>query len=277
MVEFLTPYLLPVFLGASHALEPGHGKTALTLFSAQAKLSLRFVVTLIGGIAISHTLALSIVAALLYFVLSGESQMHFVHGAFGLLGSILLFYVAWTLWPRSGLNQAHAAGCQCPLHGATAASENNLRPLTSESKSTGLLPLSNPSAAKPALITPLKRESRTADKEHSKEGHEVRTAGLIGIGGGLVPCPTAVAAFLTSVQAGAITQGIGGIVAFLIGLILTLVTVALIAHRFGSALLGRAGGRFQKYYPYVLSAAIAAAGLLSLYHAASEGMSYLQL
>lgn len=263
MVEFLTPYLLPVFLGASHALEPGHGKTALTLFSAQARLSFRFVATLIGGIAFSHTLALSLVAALLYFFLSGQEQVHLVHGAFGFLGSALLFYVGWTLWPRSGV-EAHPKGCSCSLHAHSKGNEGAVfAPLAAgPSKVSVLGPVGSGIAPNPA---------GTPHEADRKEKHEIRTAGLIGIGGGLVPCPTAVAAFLTSVQAGAIGQGIGGIAAFLLGLILTLVTVAIVAHKFGSSLLGRTG-RFQKYYPILLSCSIFGAGLLSLYHALSETM-----
>lgn len=231
-MDIFSAFFLPVFLGASHALEPGHGKTALTLFSVRARFNYKFVLSLIGGITLSHTVVLLVTALALRVFVLDHNASHMFHGIFGAIGSLILFWVAYRVFPDENDSEActHEKRCSCSHHGS---------------------------------------EERQVAPGNPDDSGESRTVGLIGMGGGLVPCPTAVAAFMTSLKSGAILEGISAIFAFVLGMILTLLGLALAAHMFGSKLLARTQNA-RGSYAYVLSGAIALAGALSLYLALGE-------
>lgn len=227
-MEILSAVFLPVFLGASHVLEPGHGKTALTLFAAGAsRVNSRFVYSLVGGIVVSHTLVLLITALALHMIAFGEDTFRVMHGVFGLFGGALLFWVAYRVFmDRKGAgHEYHGSGCSCPAHAKSPSSE-----------------------------------SSPADGSRG----EARTVGLIGMGGGLLPCPTAVAAFMTSLASGAILEGVVAIFAFVGGMVVTLVGLALGANYFGSRFF-RVTDANQGRYAYGLAGAIGLAGVMSLF------------
>jgi len=54
---------------------------------------------------------------------------------------------------------------------------------------------------------------------------------LIGIGGGLVPCPSPLAALLSAGASGRLARGVWVVILFSCGMALTLALVALLAHQ----------------------------------------------
>ncbi len=223
-MEVVYSFLLPVFLGAGHVLEPGHGKTALTLFATRARMNSRFIISLMAGIVLSHTLVLLLTALVLSLIAFERDDFHILHAVFGGVGSLILFWVAWRVLPRSSGKGEHDHGdhepgstCSCPAHQGDAAAKKK----------------------------------------------EAGTAGLIGMGGGLLPCPTAVAAFMTSLSSGAVLEAVGAIFAFILGMVITLLALALAANFLGSRFLNFQGLN-RRRHAYLLALAIAAAGIVSL-------------
>lgn len=72
----------------------------------------------------------------------------------------------------------------------------------------------------------------------------LRFAGLMGITGGIIPCPSALAALLSAATIGHFAYGIWTVILFSIGIALTLSTVALAAHW--------AGGNSHRWLPALI-------------------------
>lgn len=119
---------------------------------------------------------------------------------------------------------------------------------------------------------------RQARRKHSHTHHEnccpehttKRTdsyamLSLIGIGGGLIPCPSALAALLSAGAGGELARGVWVVLLFSCGIALTLMSVALIARQAGTQWQAKLQQhRWETHLPMLTAGIITFIGLFSL-------------
>lgn len=88
---------------------------------------------------------------------------------------------------------------------------------------------------------------------------------LIGVGGGLVPCPSALAALLSAGASGQLARGLWVVVLFSSGIALTLVLVAMLARQAQARLHNKFNQqRWSKHIPLLTAGIITLVGFISL-------------
>lgn len=183
--------LTAFFLGAIHALEPGHGKSAIAAYAVGYRSSLRHILVLGLSTALAHTAIILLLAVIFGGAVSAvaDEQAHQwieIGSAF-----LILLTGAWLLrraFKNRKFNQDCAddttASCNCRQH-QSPIDEN-----------------------KPVSFG---------------------VVSLLGISSGLIPCPTALAVLLSAMTAGHFFGGLWTVCLFSLGLAVTLCAVALAA------------------------------------------------
>ncbi|MBK6608723.1 MAG: hypothetical protein IPH52_20740 [Leptospiraceae bacterium] len=208
-------YFLALSLGVLHAFEPGHGKTAIAMFSVTQNIKTKHIFSLVTGIFISHSLMLIGLAVLLNTVLKGIEEK-FVFGFITLVGSGILFFIGYNLFPKKN---EHPIECNCGLHKANrAVNQNKVHNFVRGN--ANILSVEIP-------IEP--------DIDLDKK--TTRLAGWIGISGGLIPCPTAIASFVASGARGDLIGGIISVILFSLGIVLALLGIIIFSKFWGTKLI----------------------------------------
>lgn len=210
-------YLLSAFaLGAGHALEPGHGKTVVGAYLVGTRGRAIDAVLLGVIVTLTHTagvLALGALALLASAYVSQQAISRFLQLPAGLLVLIVGLFVlrdAARMFARSRHSTSHAHQ-RAPQHAQEdgAAREHN------------------------------SEHSSEHNSEHDHEHGHVHPAlpsdqapGLgvlvtLGVSGGLIPCPTALAVLLAAIGNGQATLGLISVIVFSIGLTVVLVVIGL--------------------------------------------------
>lgn len=166
-------------MGILHALEPGHGKTAIigyligTRASAwESAIALGLSQALTHGIAI-FVLALIVTSSL---PMTGNSFEGFSVWLSRGAGSVIILIASYFLWKESRINREEC----CPVN----------------------IPLS----------VFQQKQDRWAN---------VKMCFLMGMSGGILPCPTAVASYIGAVSDGEVERGLTSVLVFSIGLFLS--------------------------------------------------------
>jgi nickel/cobalt exporter len=160
-------------LGALHALEPGHGKTALLAYAVGAKNTPWIPLVIGWATACAHTLSIVVIAALTHLLthwLFGSAAqtdqvvrcLTWLSGLSIVMVGVFLLYAAIRRLPRMH------AGC-CAQH--------------------------HTHASPPAYHTPVTHAN-------------VKISAFLGLGAGLIPCPSAMAAYLSSLASGSWENGL---------------------------------------------------------------------
>lgn len=187
--------LTAFFLGALHALEPGHGKAAIAAYAVGYRSNLRQVLVLGLTTAIAHTATILLLALIIGATLSsaGEKMQQWIE-----IGSacLLLGTGAWLL-RRALKNRTKADDCSISEKGECGCH----------------------------------RSQDNADKKEVSYG----VVSLLGISVGLLPCPTALAVLLSSMTSGHFYGGLLTVCLFSIGIALTIMTVTLAAIFFANS------------------------------------------
>jgi nickel/cobalt transporter (NicO) family protein len=215
-MEFQT-YFLALSLGVLHAFEPGHGKTAIAMFSVTENIKAKHILSLVTGVFISHSLMLIALALLLNTVLKGIEE-ELVFGFIAFIGSGILFYIGYNLFPKKN---EHPTNCSCGIH-RTHMAVNRNKVHNFGRGNANILSIEIP--VKPDIYL---------DKKTTK------LAGLIGISGGLIPCPTAVASFVASSARGDLIGGIISVILFSIGIVLALLGIVIFSKFWGTRLIDK--------------------------------------
>lgn len=185
--------MLPMsfLLGALHAIEPGHGKTAMVAYMADPTRNFRHALMMSLGTALSHTGTLFVIALM-----------------------------------------THAAG--------HALTEGHSHPLNKILEWTGAL-----SILAIGIYLLLKRffgshkSARSCSHHHHSPSHGAKIPFLLGMSGGLIPCPTALAAYMSGIASGQTTHALGILLVFSIGVMVAMMIVAVMAKRLGASLARR--------------------------------------
>ena len=217
-------------LGALHALEPGHGKTAMLAYFASERGSL--VHPLIVGIstAISHSVSLIAIASMVHLahhLITGDHHHENVGvtQAMQWISAILIIVVGlWMLW--SARSTVSAPGCGCHCHASASATKDD--------------------------------ESGTAKRAgYSKSA-------LLGVAFGLLPCPSAMAAYFSSMSEGSPIMAYSVIGLFAAGIASSLTVTGILLQVFGQRLF-RSKRRLSRLpWSFIRAGLITCVGLIYL-------------
>ena len=250
--------LLAIGLGALHALEPGHGKTLLAVSLVGARATTRQAFILAVALTIAHTIGVLV------------------------LGAIVLFATRWivpeAVYPWITL----LSGGLVAVLGARALAREIQRRRPVAHEHAHAHPLAHPHAHDHAhgLGTaehhhddvPVHDHSTLDDEAHAL-AHAIpgsapltfRTAVFAAASGNIAPCPAALVVLLAAISLHRIGFGMTLIIAFSIGLAVTLTTLGIAVVRGAAWLSGRPQfARLSHWAPMVSAGAIALVGSVML-------------
>lgn len=189
---------LAFMLGALHALEPGHGKAAIAAYTVGHRGRLGHVLVLGLSTALAHT-ATIIVLALMLGVAAGDGEH--VHHWFEYASAALLVGVGCWMLVRA---------------------RRRSRSSSSNDSTTG------DHAGDAADDCGCGTHEATHAARNDAPGY--RLAGVMGLTGGIIPCPSALAALLSAAAVGHFAYGVWSVILFSTVIAVTLSLVALFAH-----------------------------------------------
>ncbi len=211
MPDTLMLYTGAMTLGALHAFEPGHGKTLISAYMVGSRGSSWDGIALGAIVTFTHTFSV-ILLGLAAKILSKSYSDTELHNWLGLVSATIILIVGiWMLrqhlWGNSGYHHFHLFGQE-------------------HSHAT--------------------HQDHAHDHDHSHDhGHKHDQDGnaqtvnskwhllLLGISGGIIPCPAAIAILLTAVASGRIAQGLSVTIFFSLGLGLVMMGIGLTVSRLG--------------------------------------------
>ena len=209
------------WLGALHALEPGHGKTVVAAYLVGERGRVRDAVLLGIVVTLTHTSSV-IILAVLAMMAATRFVPEQIHHILELVGGILVLAVGlWMLLLR-GRRSAGAHTHTHSHHDHTNSSDSAKAPLSLG----GLV--------------------------------------VLGISGGIVPCPAALAVLLAAVGTAQFARGVGLVVIFSVGLASVLVAIGIAMVRASEHMKRRLDhhGRWLSWAPVVSAAFITLVGLV---------------
>ena len=211
---------LAFFLGAVHALEPGHGKTAMLVYLADKRRNMLHPLLMGISSAVSHSVSLIGIAFLVHaahHALSGNADDASESAQLWLRAvssSVVVCVGLWMLYSaRSTTQTTHS--CSCSHHRAESKCDGDSDSETPAGDASG----------------------------DQNSGYSVSM--LLGAAFGMLPCPSAVAAYLTGMAHGSPAEAYSSIALFACGIASSLTVVGILIQRFGQRLTGR-GGRLSK-------------------------------
>ncbi|MCE9645376.1 MAG: hypothetical protein K8S20_05195 [Chloroflexi bacterium] len=245
---YLFALVISLALGALHALTPGHGKTVVAAYLVGSRGTARHAIVLGSVVTLTHTgsvflLGLITLAASRYIL--STRIIPWLEIVSGLMIVGLGFYLLWQrvlVWRKSRHRNVP------------------------EEKSTRKYSLS-PSPSKGKKMTGAVRIQKLPEGMHDHgdgrmHSHEIpeaitwRSLITLGVSGGLVPCPDAIAILLVAIAINRVLLGLALIVSFSLGLAVVLILIGLLMVS-GSRLFKRMDS-FNRFAPLmpVISASI---------------------
>lgn len=221
-VFYVVALLIALALGALHALTPGHGKTVVAAYLVGSRGTAWHAVALGTVVTLTHTgsvfmLGIVTLAASQYIL--PTTIIPFLEILSGLLILGLGFYLLWlrfVYWRK----HTHAA---VPVNeGSAKLRKFSLNPTSSARRISGDVTIQSPSAG---------MHHHGDGKMHS---HEIpqsitwRSLIALGISGGMVPCPDAIAILLVAIAINRLVLGLALIISFSLGLAVVLIIVGLL-------------------------------------------------
>lgn len=233
-------YIASFILGAAHALEPGHGKTVVAAYLVGSKGKTYEAVLLGLIVTLTHTFSIIVLAVLVQYAAMGYTKEE-LHAYLGFVAAILILgvgvvmmYARWRaihrLHHHSHGGHGHSHGHEHPHehgHGHDHAHEHDIEHGDDEGHHHG--------------------HEHHGHDGHGQDGHgHSHSHGIfshshyepepgeklsfwrlfvLGISGGIVPCPAAFALLLAAVSAGALAKGLSLVLVFSLGLAATLVAI----------------------------------------------------
>jgi nickel/cobalt exporter len=260
-------YLTAALLGGLHALEPGHGKTVVAAYLIGSKGKKIDAVLLGIIVTITHTFSVILLAigakvASERFTLSDES----LHGYLGFVaGALILVVGLWMLIARiKGKDIFHGHSHD---HGHSHHDEPHLPDTPSPSVAHHHQDLQHGHGGTYGFV-----EEHTHGHDHShahphnphaQEGYTEKGITywqllMLGVSGGLIPCPAAIAVLLAAVAAGRVGEGLTYILLFSLGLASALIAIGLVV--IGA---GKVASRFLDAKRFARKVSIASAAIIT--------------
>ncbi|MEZ5353642.1 MAG: sulfite exporter TauE/SafE family protein [Bryobacteraceae bacterium] len=223
-----------VFLGAAHALTPGHGKTIVAAYLAGSRGRVADAVYLGAIVTITHTASVFVLGLLTLYASTRVSLDRIFPWLSLLSGALVLVIGGWLLWQRtrswSGSGDRHAGHHHGHSHGHGHSHSHSHGDAVSRSSILSL-----------------------------------------GISGGLVPCPEALVVLMLSISLHRIALGLGLLVAFSIGLAAVLIAIG-VAMVFAGPALRKATGdsAITRNLPIVSAAVVTLLGLAMVFQSLQQ-------
>lgn len=224
-------------LGALHALEPGHGKTAMLLYLAGERRSLLHPLVMGLASAFSHSLSLIGIAAIVHLthhLVAGDhhhSDDGIVNAMKWISAGLILAVGLWMLWSAW---RSKPQSCGCSSHRNQSESSE----IDSESHS------------------------------HGKTSYSM--SALLGAAFGLMPCPSALAAYFSGLSTGSPVQAYLVISLFAAGIACSLTFVGMLVQVFGRRLLNASSRISSLPWAFIRAGLIILIGILYLGHVATS-------
>lgn len=232
---------LSFFLGALHALEPGHGKTAMLIYLSKGKRSRWHPVVMGVSSAMAHSVSLMAIAFavhLAHHLTTGDH--HHEHGVSSALqwisATLVLGVGAWMLYQAW---RGKEGSCCHHEHSGEVC----------EHSTHQLVQLGGPETQTDGILK----------NAHSHDERYQVTA-LLGIAVGLLPCPSALAAYFTGLSSGSPAQAYLIVGLFAAGIAVSLSAVGLVLQKFGDRLEQRMHNMRHLPWSFVRASLILAVG-----------------
>jgi nickel/cobalt exporter len=237
----LSAALIAAGLGALHALEPGHGKTIVAAYLVGSRGTARHAVLLGIVVTAAHTAGVYLLGAVTLYAsryIVPEQLYPWLGAISGLSVAGLGIFIFLRHWSGESGEHSHVPGQQ---HSHWFLAMFKQAP-----------------PAEPANHAAFSTESKPI--EHALS---LRELCMLGVTGGIVPCPAALVVLLCAFSLHRIGFGLFLITAFSLGLAVVLVTVGLMmvyAKRVMSSRV-RKGSAGMRYLPFLSSAFMVALGV----------------
>jgi ABC-type nickel/cobalt efflux system permease component RcnA len=232
----LSAALIAASLGALHALEPGHGKTIVAAYLVGSRGTARHAVLLGIVVTAAHTAGVYLLGAATLYAsryIVPEQLYPWLGAISGLSVGGLGIFMFLRHWTGETAEHSHAAG---------------------EQHSHWFLSIFKHPANRPVI---------SSDSKLTERALSLRELCVLGITGGIVPCPAALVVLLSAFALHRVGFGLFLITAFSLGLAAVLVIVGLTmvyAKRLMSSRL-RAGNPVIRYLPFLSSAFMVVLGV----------------
>lgn len=189
-------------LGALHALEPGHGKTAMLVYLAGERRNIFHPIVMGVSSALSHSVSLIGIAAVVHLThhLLTEDHHHLDHEvsqAMRWISAILVVLVGF--WMCFAAWRAKPSQCGCGNHASSC-------------------------------------DDKDANKSSAVTRTSYSMSALLGIAFGLLPCPSAMAAYFSGMSSGSPLAAYAVIGLFAAGIAFSLTLVGIAVQTFGGKL-----------------------------------------
>ncbi|CAM5417244.1 ABC-type nickel/cobalt efflux system permease component RcnA OS=Streptomyces violarus OX=67380 GN=FHS41_006439 PE=4 SV=1 [Streptomyces violarus] len=232
--------LIAVVLGAMHALAPGHGKTimAATAAARGGQARMKDVLPMAASVTVTHTLG---VIALGLLVTAGSAAAPSVIAWLGVASGILVTLAAraWSAAPcATARPRTTTAMAATPTHTTTRATATRTTTLTTTTTTTRTTSTHD----HPHDHTHPHSHPHTIEHTHGGFTHShpvaptLRGTILMGFAGGLVPSPSAVVVLVGAAALGQAWFGLLLVVAYGVGLALTLTAAGYAVVKAGSGM-----------------------------------------
>lgn len=236
-------------LGAIHALEPGHGKTAMLVYLSGGKKSLWHPIVMGLSTAVSHSCSLFAIAFVVHLthhvVAHDHHHEHFVSELLQWISAGLVLCVGcWMLWQAVS---GKKASCCHHHHGDHEHSHGH-------DSCCGHEPL--------VSISPASDDgSQSNSSSKSTPASSYSTTALLGIAVGLLPCPSALVAYFTGLSTGQPWVAYGIIALFAAGIATSLSGVGICLQLFGERITNFSSRARSLPWGHIRAFAILAIGL----------------
>lgn len=273
---------LSFFLGALHALEPGHGKTAMFVYLLDGKRSFWHPVVMGLSTAFSHSVSLFAIAFgvhIAHHLIAGDHHHEEqVSSVLQWISALLVVAVGGFLLVQAIRGRKvrccghhHDGPCSDHSHGQAHGSSHEHPALTLEPQLVQLGGFPSPiltastSISAAAILPIVSSEPVATAAEASKPSRaSYRTTAILGLAVGLLPCPTAMAAYFTGLSSGSpgATYVIIGL--FAAGIASSLSLVGILLQYFGEKFGRRSERLVNLPWNYIRSGLILGIGLIYL-------------
>jgi ABC-type nickel/cobalt efflux system permease component RcnA len=244
----LVMLLLALGIGALHALTPGHGKAVVAAYLVGSRGRVRDAVLLGGVVTVTHTIGVVLLGVVL-LLLSNFSLPRAFQPALELISGLLVVvlgaYLLVARWRQLRAGPGLASEQDEHTHDGVE--------FMTHSHGAGLM----------------HSHTHTGRRHtHGAESASPRALISLGISGGLVPCPDALAILLLAVGVGQVALGLGLVASFSIGLASVLIAIGIVMVKMKAALgRGRAGRLAQnpvwtRWIPLASAAVVIVVGLV---------------
>ena len=233
--------LIAAGLGALHALEPGHGKTIVAAYLVGSSGTAKHAVLLGIVVTAAHTAGVYLLGALTLYAsryIVPEQLYPWLGTISGLSVAGLGIFIFLRHWTGETGEHSHAQG---------------------EKHSHWFLSMFKQAAS----TEPENRAAISVDSKPVERALSLRELCMLGITGGIVPCPAALVVLLSALSLHRIGWGLFLIAAFSLGLAAVLVIVGLTMVYAKRMMFSRvrAGNTTLRYLPFLSSAFMVALGL----------------